>query len=161
MTLAATGLFLALPCAPAFAAITPADQNFILAVAQGGMTEVELGRMAARGGERQDVEEFGRMMVKDHSAINQDLIALASEKGVTLPDRLDADHQRMVDKFVFLSGANFDDAYICAMAKAHKMDAKAFITESEATTDSDIRSFVDKSLPVVQMHLDHLKDMRK
>ncbi len=125
------------------------------------MTEVKLGELAARIGERADVKEFGQQMVKDHSAIIADLITLAAQKEVTLPDVLDAKHQRMVDKLAALSGSAFDEAYIAAMVKGHEMDAKAFITESAATTDGDMKSFVDKSLPVVQMHLEHIKAMKK
>jgi putative membrane protein len=141
--------------------VVTADQNFILAAAQGGMTEVKLGDLAAQNGTRADVKEFGQMMVKDHSAINADLKALASQKGVTLPDSLDTKHQGMVDKLAALNGSAFDEAYISAMVKGHKMDAKAFKAESVATTDADIKSFVDKSLPVVEMHLEHIKTMKK
>jgi putative membrane protein len=147
--------------AQAATTVVTADQNFILAAAQGGMTEVKLGDLAAQNGTRADVKEFGQMMVKDHSAINADLKALASQKGVTLPDSLDTKHQGMVDKLAALSGSAFDEAYISAMVKGHKMDAKAFKAESVATTDADIKSFVDKSLPVVEMHLEHIKAMKK
>jgi putative membrane protein len=150
-----------MPCAQAATTVVTADQNFILAAAQGGMTEVKLGDLAAQNGTRADVKEFGQMMVKDHSAINADLKALASQKGVTLPDSLDTKHQGMVDKLAALSGSAFDEAYISAMVKGHKMDAKAFKAESVATTDADIKSFVDKSLPVVEMHLEHIKAMKK
>jgi putative membrane protein len=161
MTLVAAGFFLALPCARSATTVATADQDFILAAAQGGMTEVKLGELAGQNGTRADVKEFGQMMVKDHSAINGDLKALAAQKGVTLPDSLDAKHQQMVDKMAALSGSAFDDAYIAAMVKGHKMDVKAFKAESAATTDVDIKSFVDKSLPVVQMHLEHIKAMKK
>jgi putative membrane protein len=161
MTLVAAGLFLAMPCVKAATTVTTDDQDFILAAAQGGMTEVKLGDLAAQNGTRADVKEFGQMMVKDHSAINGDLKALAAQKGVTLTDSLDAKHQGMVNKLAALSGSDFDEAYIAAMVKGHKMDAKAFKAESAATTDADIKSFVDKSLPVVQMHLEHIQAMRK
>ena len=161
MTLVAAGFFLAMPCVKAATAMAAADQDFILAAAQGGMTEVKLGDLAAQNGTRADVKEFGQMMVKDHSAINADLKALASQKGVTLPDSLDTKHQGMVDKLAALNGSAFDEAYISAMVKGHKMDAKAFKAESVATTDADIKSFVDKSLPVVEMHLEHIKAMKK
>ena len=141
--------------------MTAADQEFILAAAQGGMTEVKLGDLAAQNGTRADVKEFGQMMVKDHSAINEDLKALATQKGVTLPDGLDAKHQRMVDKMTALSGSAFDEAYTTAMVKDHKMDAKEFKAESASTTDADIKSFVDKSLPVVQRHLEHIQAIKK
>jgi putative membrane protein len=161
MTLVAAGFFLSMPFAQAATTVATADQDFILAAAQGGMTEVKLGDLAAQNGTRADVKDFGQMMVKDHSAINGDLKALAAKEGVTLPDSLDAKHQGMVDKLAALSGSAFDEAYIAAMVKGHKMDAKAFKAESAATTDVDIKSFVDKSLPVVQMHLEHIKAMKK
>ena len=161
MTLLAVGFFLAMPCAQAAPTVVTADQNFILAAAQGGMTEVKLGDLAAQNGTRADVKEFGQMMVKDHSAINADLKALAAQKGVPLPDSLDAKHQGMVDKMAALSGSAFDEAYIATMVKGHKMDAKEFKAESAATTDADIKSFVEKSLPVVQMHLEHIQAMKK
>jgi len=161
MTLVAAGFFLALPGAWAATTVATADRDFILAAAQGGMTEVKLGDLAAQKGTRADVKEFGQMMVKDHSAINGDLKALAAQKGVPLPDRLDAKHQGMVDEMASLSGSAFDEAYIAAMVKGHKMDAKAFKAESAATTDADIKSFVDKSLPVVQTHLEHIQAMKK
>ena len=161
MILVAAGFFLAMPCAKGATAVAAADQDFMLAAAQGGMTEVKLGDLAAQNGTRADVKEFGRMMVKDHSAINADLKVLATQKGVTLPDSLDAKHQQMVDKLAALSGSAFDDAYIAAMVKGHKMDAKAFKAESAATTDADLKIFVDKSLPVVQRHLEHIQAMKQ
>ena len=60
MALMTLGFILAVPCAKAQTVITMADTNFILAAAQGGMTEVKLGELAATGGMRDDVKEFGR-----------------------------------------------------------------------------------------------------
>jgi putative membrane protein len=100
-------------------------------------------------------------MVKDHTAINDDLKALAAQKGVTLPDSLDAKHQAMADKMAVLTGSEFDDAYIAAMIKAHKKDAKAFKAEAAATQDADIKSFLDKSIPVVEEHLKLITAMKK
>jgi putative membrane protein len=159
MALLAVGLLV--PSANAAMTISTADQGFILAAAQGGMTEVKLGELAATNGMRADVKEFGQMMVKDHTAINDDLKALATQKGVSLPGSLDAKHQVMVDKMTALTGSEFDDAYIKGMVKAHQKDAKAFKAESVATQDADIKSFLDKSIPVVESHLQHVTAMKK
>jgi putative membrane protein len=161
MALVAVGLLVAVSPATAAATVSTADQKFILAAAQGGMTEVKLGELASTNGKRDDVKEFGQMMVKDHTAINDDLKALAAQKGVILPDSLDAKHQGMVDKMTALTGSGFDDAYIADMIKAHKADAKAFKGESAATQDADIKSFLDKSIPVVEAHLKHITAMPK
>jgi len=161
MALMAVGLLLAIPCAKAETTVSMADTNFILAAAQGGMTEVELGQLAATNGMRDDVKNFGQMMVKDHTAINTDLKSLAAQKGVTLPDNLDAKHRAMVEKLSSFTGSEFDDAYIAAMIKGHKSDAKAFKAEAAATTDADVKSFLDKSIPVVEVHLQRIMAMKK
>jgi putative membrane protein len=159
MVLLAVGLLV--PCANATMPVSTADQDFILAAAEGGMTEVNLGELASTNGMRDDVKAFGQKMVKDHTAINDDLKALAAQKGVTLPDSLDAKHQGTVDKLTTLTGSEFDDAYIAGMIKAHKKDAKAFKAEAAATQDADIKSFLDKSIPVVEDHLKCITAMKK
>ena len=161
MALMAAGLFLAVPCAKAQTTVSIADTNFFFAAAQGGMTEVKLGELTSAHGMRADVKEFGQMMVKDHTAINDDLKALAAQKGVTLSDSLDAKHQAMVDKMTALTGSEFDDTYINSMIKAHQKDAKAFKAEAAATQDADIKSFLDKSIPVVEAHLKHVTALKK
>jgi len=159
--LMALGFLLTVPCAKAQSAISMTDTNFIMAAAQGGMTEVKLGEIASANGTRADVKAFGQMMVKDHTAINDDLKALAAQKGVALSDSLDAKHQAMVDKMAALTGPDFDDAYINGMIKAHQKDAKAFKAETAATQDADIKNFLDKSIPVVEAHLQHITALKK
>ena len=161
LALVAAGLLLAVPCATAQTKLSSADNSFILAAAQGGMTEVKLGELAAQKGMRDDVRAFGQMMVKDHTAINGDLKALAAKKGVTLPDSLDTKHQGMVDKMTALTGSEFDGAYIADMMTDHQEDAKEFKAESAATQDADLKSFLDKSIPVVDKHLKRITAMKK
>ena len=62
------------------------DQSFYEHLAQGGMAEVEAGKLAQQHGASQAVKEFAAMMVKDHSAANEKLKKLADSKSVKLPD---------------------------------------------------------------------------
>jgi len=158
--LMALGFLLAVPCAKAQTAISMTDTNFILAAAQGGMMEVKLGELAVQKGLRDDVKEFGQMMVKDHTAINDDLKTLATQKGVTLPPALDAEHQDIADKMTTLKGSEFDDAYINGMIQTHQKDAKAFRAESAATGDAGIKYFVNTSIPVVESHLQQITALK-
>ena len=161
MALVAVGFMIAVPRANAAPTVCTKDCSFIQAAAQGGMTEVKLGELASRAGQRDDVKQFGQRMVKEHGGINDDLKALAAQKGVTLPDILDAEHQGMVDKMSALSGSDFDNAYIAGMIKDHKTDAKAFKAESSSTKDTDVKGFVDKTIPVVNEHLKVITAMKK
>ena len=161
LAIVALGLLLTVPCARGETKFSTADKDFILAAAQGGLTEVTLGELAARKGKRDDVREFGRLMVKDHAAINADLKALAAQQSVILPNSLDTEHQGMVDRMSKLTDAEFDDAYIGAMIADHKEDAKAFQTEATETTSAEMKRFVDKSQPVLDQHLKRITAMKK
>ncbi|HEX3560937.1 MAG TPA: DUF4142 domain-containing protein [Pyrinomonadaceae bacterium] len=132
---------------------TTSDTKFAMEAAMGGMAEVELGRVAAQKGASDEVRQFGQRMVDDHSKANQDLMQVASAKGLTLPTALDAKHQADVQKLSALSGDKFDKEYVGMMVKDHKEDVADFQKESTGGADADLKSFASRTLPVIQDHL--------
>ena len=50
-----------------YAATASADESFYKALAEGGIAEVEAGKLAQERGADSRVRDFGAMMVKDHS----------------------------------------------------------------------------------------------
>jgi putative membrane protein len=161
IALMALGFLVGLPCARAQTQLSTADNNFISAAAQGGLTQVKLGELATQRGTRADVQAFGGMMARDYTAMNSDLKALAVLKGTTLPYSLDAEHQGIVDRMAVLPASAFDDAYLSAMIDEHTEEAKAFKAESAQTKDGDIDSFLGKFIPIVAEHLKHIAAMKK
>ena len=143
------------------AMLTQADKEFILTVAQCGMAEVKMGDLASQKGMREDVKAFGQTVAKDHTTMNTDLATLAMKKGVMLPTSLNAKHQEKLDKLMALTGEKFDTAFLADMHKGHTKDAKDFKAEAADTKDADIKSFVDKYLPVVNEHLEHINALKK
>ncbi|HYY98763.1 MAG TPA: DUF4142 domain-containing protein [Pyrinomonadaceae bacterium] len=129
------------------------DTKFAMAAAMGGMEEVQLGQLAAQKGASDEVRQFGQRMVDDHTKANQDLMQVASGKGLTLPTALDAKHQAEVQKLSALSGDAFDRAYVKMMVKDHKKDVAEFQKESARGADPDIKSFAARTLPTLQEHL--------
>jgi len=130
-----------------------ADNAWVMKAAQGGMMEVELGRMAATQASSDAVKQFGTRMVTDHSKANDELSQLASRKGITLPTSLDAKHQAMKDKLSKLNGAAFDKAYMDSMVKDHRTDVAEFRKESTSGQDPDVKAFATKTLPTLEEHL--------
>ena len=136
------------------------DKQFLLNAAQGGMTEVELGKLAQEKGSSADVKQFGSHMVMDHSKANDQLKAVAAKKGISVPEALDAKHQAMVDHFSHLSGSAFDHAYVHAMVRDHEKDAAAFREASSNAQDPDVKSFAQDTLKVIQSHLSDIKSIQ-
>ncbi len=130
-----------------------ADRKFVMEAAMGGMAEVELGRLAAEKGASDEVRQFGRRMVDDHSKANEELMRVASSKGWTPVAALDAKHQAETRKLSALSGEKFDKEYVKMMVKDHKKDVGEFQKEAGRGTDADIKAFASSALPTLQEHL--------
>jgi putative membrane protein len=127
--------------------------KFANEAAQGGMAEVELGRLAAQKAADPSVREFGQRMVADHSKASAELKALAAKKGMQLPAEINSDQKSEMDKLAKLSGPDFDKEYMSAMLKDHEDDVKAFETQSKEGNDTDVKAFATKTLPTLQEHL--------
>ncbi len=137
------------------------ETKFIKKAANGGMMEVELGKVAAEKGQSQDVKDFGNRMVKDHSKANDDLKEVASKLGVNVPDKLNARHQAAVDKFSKMSaGDAFDKAYAKDMVKDHEKDISEFEDAQKEVKNPDLKQFIDNTLPVLKEHLELAKKMK-
>ena len=152
----------ALACSAAMSADAPAkaDQEFFNKAAAGGMFEVEAGKLAESRGQGAQVKSFGAMLVKDHSTANDELKALASRKGVTLPAALPKEHQETLDKLG--KSKDFDKDFIQEVGlKDHKKDISLFEKTSKDAKDPDVKAFAAKTLPTLKMHLEHAEGLKK
>jgi putative membrane protein len=133
------------------------EKTFIMKAANGGMMEVDLGKVAADKGESSEVKDFGKQMMKDHSKANEQLKDVASKMGVTLPSQLDATHQDKIAKLSGLMGAAFDKAYVKAMVADHKKDISEFEAASGKVKNPDLKKFIDETVPVMKEHLEMIQ----
>jgi putative membrane protein len=145
-------LMLALPMAAAFAASNP-DGSFYKHAAEGGIAEVDAGRLAQDKGNSQQVKDFGAMMVKDHSAANEKLQALAASKNITLPTTPSITQVASKAKLDVLSGDTFDKSYVKGQISAHRQTIALFRKEISSGQDSDAKTFATTTLPTVKAHL--------
>jgi putative membrane protein len=129
------------------------DRRFMMAAAEGGLMEVELGRLASQKASSTDVKSFGQRMVTDHGQANQRLMQIAAQKNVTLPTALPADKRKEMDKLSGLSGAEFDRMYMSHMLKHHKKDISDFEKASNNGRDSSVKSFAQTTLPTLREHM--------
>jgi putative membrane protein len=144
-------LILATPLA-AFGATNP-DASFFKHAAEGGLAEVDAGNLAQQKANGQNVKDFGAMMVKDHSAANDKLSALAGGKGITLPTSGSVKDMAVHEKLKLESGDTFDKAYIKGQISAHRATLKLLRQEIASGQDPDAQAFAKSVLPTVRSHL--------
>ena len=144
-------LMLIIASAAAFAAAP--DASFYKTLAQGGIAEVEAGKLAQQKGDDPKVKDFGAMMVKDHSAANEQLKALAAGKGIDLPGSSSTSQMATKAKLEVLSGGTFDKSYVEDQVKAHRDTVELLKKEIATGQDPDAKAFAQKVLPTVESHL--------
>lgn len=151
-----TGLLLSWSAGMAFAQEhakkDSSPQSFMNEAAQGGLAEVTLGQMAAEKGRSDEVKDFGKRMVKDHSKANEELKTLAQSEGVELSTEMSPEAKKMEQRLQKLSGAEFDKAYMKEMLKDHQKDVKAFEHQASTGTDTEVRNWAAKTLPTLREH---------
>lgn len=129
----------------------PAPAVFVKKAAQDGLTEVELGKIALDKSQNADVRAFAQRMVTDHGKANQELAALAKNKGIDAPRKLDAEHAAMVKEFESKSGTAFDASYSQHMNMDHTKAISLFEAAAKSP-DADFAGFAKKTLPTLKEH---------
>lgn len=129
------------------------DKMFVRKAAQGGLAEIELGKLAVEKGASEDVKAFGQKMVDEHGKLNEEIGRLADSIGARLPKTMSKDQQAVYDKLKSLTGEEFDKEYIVCMVKDHHADLREFRMESNSTSDPDVKDAVDKAAHVIREHM--------
>ncbi|WP_186119657.1 DUF4142 domain-containing protein [Burkholderia gladioli] len=133
-------------------ATSDADHAFVAMVSQGGMFEVEAGKVAARQGARQDIVDLGSTEAHDHQLVGAKLLAAASAAGIQVDTQLNAAFTQRLDKLRGLSGPAFDDAFIAEMKTIHAADGAAFAKEARDGRDPGLRAFAAETVRIVKRH---------
>jgi putative membrane protein len=135
------------------------DMSFYKKAAEGGLAEVELGKLAQEKSPTPSVKDFGAMMVKDHSAANRKLETIASSKNVKLPTSPSVGQMGTKTKLEVLSGTTFDKSYIKGMVKDHEEDIKEFEKEANSGQDADAKAYAAATLPTLKAHLKKIQEI--
>ncbi len=134
--------------------LSSSDKRFMIQAAQGGTAEVQIAQLALNKASSDQVKQYAQEMIDQHSQANNQLAALAAQKGVTLPTTIGSKNQALYDQLSKLSGAAFDKAYINqAGVKAHSQQESLYKREAQKGKDEDVKAFATSILPTVEQHL--------
>lgn len=137
------------------------DADFAVDVADGGLYEVQLSTLALTKATSPEVKKFAQMMVDDHTKASNELKALASEKGIALPDVLGEKKQKKYHDFERdEKKENFDKNYMDQMVDDHKDMIDKFEKEAEDGKDADVKSWAAGKLSTLRHHLEEAERVR-
>ncbi len=135
------------------------DAVFVENATLGGLLEVRASEMAIKRGVSGDDKAFAMMMVTDHTKANQELMALAKRKNVTLPTELDAKHQEQLDLIGKTNDRDLGERYLEGQVAAHKAAVDLFTTQADKGTDPELKAFAAATLPTLKSHLERAKKL--
>jgi len=136
------------------------DAKFAVKAAAGGMTEIELSKLAIKLGTNAKVKDFANMMVMDHTDASNKLMALAKTKNITLPTGPDTAQTKTITDLSKKSGSDFDKAYVDQMVTDHKNTISLFEDGQKNAKDADIKAFATNTLPTLHKHLDAINAIK-
>ena len=135
-----------------------ADRQFVAKVSQGGLYEVEAGKVAAMKGITPVVKDFGVLESHDHEGVNSGLKHVAGITGVTITPGLNAEFSGRLAKLKAVPAAQFDAYYIADMKQIHNNDEGLFVQESE-NGSAPYKAFAHATAVLVKAHLGWLNTL--
>lgn len=135
------------------------DTPFARDAATGGLAEVQMGQVGVQQASNTEVRQFAQRMVDDHTQANNDLMRVAQQNGIDLPDRPTPDQQQMLDQTRRMSGTDFDRSFMRHMVDDHQKVVAAFEQEAANGTNPDLKAFAQRTLPTLREHLRMAKEI--
>jgi putative membrane protein len=98
-------------------------------------------------------------MVQEHDQNSRYLATIAAQENLAVPNAVDEEHAQLRDALAGERGATFDNSYMTAMLKDHQQMASLLKSSEAAVSTDELRTFIKKTLPVVEHHLRMAQDV--
>ncbi|GJM09752.1 MAG: membrane protein [Lysobacteraceae bacterium] len=127
--------------------------------------DIRYAHLALALSESPAIHEFARTMIRDHTAVNTQALALLDKLGASPQDNflsqsLTADSEKIIDELAQLRGHEFDLRYAANELAYHSavnnLVANAFIPNIE---NDEVRTLFEAGLEIFRAHEKHAKAM--
>ena len=141
------------------------EENVIAFLAQVHSADSVVGLLGAQKGSTTEIKEFGRMILREHTALGRDIATMAV-KGALTPQapRVPPEEPPPAMRDNIVAGAPgpaWDRSYIDYAIAAHLSAIENTARALAATRRPDTKEFIEKSVPILQKHLDKATSLQK
>jgi putative membrane protein len=139
----------------------PTDPQIAHIAYTAGQIDIEAAKQALKKSKNKDVRAFADDMVKDHSAVNKQALALVKKLKVTPQDNptsqaLTKQAAAKRAELAKLSGAAFDKAYVDNEVAYHKTVDGALETQLiPSASNAELKSLLQTGLKIFEGHEQH------
>jgi putative membrane protein len=143
------------------------DADYVVNAYADGMCEIRLAERVKDRLTTQEAKDLAQMMITDHTAMGNEMRALATKNQISLPTELTKNQQDDIDDVAEKTGLDLDRAYATKTVSMHRDAIDLFERASTKVSDPEIKAAFANALPKLRSHLDmaqttkdHVKDMK-
>lgn len=135
-------------------------QTFTRQVASSNAFEIESSRVALEKLSDGPLKAFAEQMIADHTKAGEEFKAALEQAGQAAPPlELAPKHAAMLELLKAAEGGDVAMLYTDMQFGAHKEAVALFMTFAKTGDDPAVRQFATKTLPTLEMHLMHIRQM--
>jgi putative membrane protein len=128
----------------------PATAEVLGTLHEADQKEIQAGRIAQKAGRSKAVKDYGKMLVKDHTAADAKVAALAQNEKVDLVAATPAPGPN--DMGTMATGRDFDKQFAQEMLEDHRKALAELTAVRDNTTDPQLRRLLGDLLPTLERH---------
>jgi putative membrane protein len=132
------------------AASPPTTAEVLGDLHQSDQKEIQAGQIAQKDGQSKAVKDYGKMLVKDHTAADKKVAALAAKESVDLKASTPAPGAN--DMGTMASGPDFDKKFAQEMLDDHRKDIAKVTDARDNTSDPQLKKLLTDMLPTLEKH---------
>src|SRR4051794_6611618 len=133
-------------------------RDFLTQAAAANRFEIVTGGLAQERAQSAAIRSLGAEFVTHHTEMLQQGAAVATQLGITVPNRLTREQRKTVTRLERLSGRRFDRAWLSAQIVAHREALVLHLRGAVRGKAPAIRTLAQNGLPMVTRHYGELLD---
>lgn len=121
-----------------------ADEAFVRSVLDRDAGNLQLGQLAQQKSQSDDVKQLAQKIVEARTNLDAQFKPIAQSFEVSQSKGPTKKDKQLIAKLETLSGPQFDEEFLKAMAKMHHQDIKDFGTEAQTADDPRVKSLAQQ-----------------
>ena len=131
-------------------------------LAHAQLAEVESARLALEKTKNAQVRSFAQQMIDEHQKAYEELQQLGRSKPFTVPNETSFQHKAIATALRLLSGDFFDRQYIRQVGiNDHRRAVDLLMKMQQTSTDSELKAYAARQLPLMERHLAMARDLER
>ncbi|MEV4186914.1 DUF4142 domain-containing protein [Streptosporangium canum] len=136
------------------------DKKFLVQLHRVDLTEIQAGNLAQRRSTDRSIIDLGKVLVDNHTKLDENVRQVAQKAGVPLPEDPNANQRQQLADLSRLTGQVFDNAWLAVMITGHRQTLDRLDQELSDGSSPEVKKLAEDARPVVREHLNMLRKAR-